>query len=239
MTIKETSYSNKIIARSVGVLFIIATVAAILSVAILEPILKDLDQLQRFSENGFQIISGVLLDLVGAGAFVALAIMIFPILKKQNESIALGYVIARSIEAVPFMIANLSLLAFLTVGQEYVQASASDVSGFMPVSTGLLAIYNWGQILGPRIFASLAAIPFYYLLYRSKLVPRWMSVWGLLGAPLYFTSGFLSIFNLVDPFSPLLVILFLPAALLEMVLAVWLIVKGFNPRALQSEEVTK
>ena len=239
MTIKETSYSNKIIARSVGVLFIIATVAAILSVAILDPILKDPDQLLIFSENGFQVIGGVILDLVGAGAFVTLAIVIFPILKKQNESMALGYVIARSIEAVPFIIANLSLLAILTVSQENVLALASDGSGFMPNSAGLLAIYDWGQILGPRIFASLAALPFYILLYQSQLVPRWMSVWGLLGAPLYLASGFLAMFNLVDPYSPILVILFLPAALLEMVLAVWLIVKGFNPKILQIKEETK
>jgi hypothetical protein len=109
-----------------------------------------------------------------------------------------------------------------------------DAANFIPVSTGLRAIYDVAQLLGPRILASLAALPFYSLLYRTSLLPRWISVWGLLGAPLYFASGMLAIIGLVDPLSPILVILFLPAALLEMVLAIWLIVKGFNPTALAS-----
>jgi hypothetical protein len=91
-----------------------------------------------------------------------------------------------------------------------------------------LAAYDWNQLLGPRVFASLAAVPFYYLLYQSKLLPRWISVWGLIGAPLYLASGLLGMFGLLDPASPILILLFLPAALLEMVMAVWMIVKGFN-----------
>jgi hypothetical protein len=88
-----------------------------------------------------------------------------------------------------------------------------------------------GQLLGARVFASLAALPFYYLLYQSRLLPRFISIWGLVGAPLYLASGLLAMFSLVDPLSPILILLFLPAALLEMVLAVWLIVRGFNRSA--------
>ncbi len=94
-------------------------------------------------------------------------------------------------------------------------------------------------MLGPRVFASLAALPFYYLLFQSKLLPRWISVWGLIAAPLYLASGLLAMFDLVDPFSPILVLLFLPAALLEMVLAVWLIVKGFNSSETKSQEIRR
>jgi len=98
----------------------------------------------------------------------------------------------------------------------------------------LLATYDWTQLLGPRVLASLAALPFYTILYQSKLLPRWISVWGLIGAPLYFAACLLPMFGLLDPFSPIGVLLFLPAALLEMVLAVWLIVKGFNSSAIDS-----
>jgi len=66
------------------------------------------------------------------------------------------------------------------------------------------------------------------LLYQAKLLPRWISIWGLLGAPLYFASGMLSLIGLIEPTSPFSILLFIPAALLEMVMAVWLIVKGFN-----------
>ena len=92
--------TNRKTARLVGILFIIATVAAVISVALLAPSLADPDYLINFSENVNQVIVGVLLDLLGAGAFVVLAVVIFPILKKHNETIAFGYVVARIIEAV-------------------------------------------------------------------------------------------------------------------------------------------
>ena len=106
--------------------------------------------------------------------------------------------------------------------------AAPNPAGFMPVGAGFRATYDMAQILGPRILASLAALPFYSLLYKTRLLPRWISVWGLVGAPLYFASGVLAMLGTIDPFSPILVGLFLPAALLEMVLAVWLIARGFN-----------
>lgn len=228
------SGADKKTARNVGLLFIIATVAGFLSLAFLGPVLGDPDYLTAFAENESQVIIGALLDLIGAAAFVIIAIVIFPVLKKHNESLALGYVIARSFEAVPFIIANISLLSLLTLSLGYVKTGAADAASFLPVGAGLLAAYDWTQLLGPRILASLAALPFYYLLYQSKLLPRWISVWGLAAAPLYFGSGLLPMFGLVDPLSPLGTILFLPAALLEMVLAVWLIVKGFNTTAIAS-----
>jgi uncharacterized protein DUF4386 len=231
---KERTHSSKKIAVIVGALFIVATAVAVSSVAVLGPILDDPDYLVNLAAHENQVIMGALLDLVGAGAFVGLAVVILPILKKHNETIALGYVVARSLEAVPFIVANISLLSLLTLSQEYAQSAAPDVSCFLPVGTGLLAVYDWAQLLGPRILASLAALPFYYLLYQSELLPRWIPVWGLVGAPLYLASGLLAMWGLVDPFSPILIFLFLPAGLLEMVLAVWLIVKGFNLPAVVS-----
>ena len=226
--------SNQKTARIVGVLFIIATVAGVLSAPVLlQPILTAPDYLVKFSENENKVIIGAILDLIGAGAFVGVAVVIFPIFKKHNESIALGYVVARSFEAVPFVVANTFLLSLLALGQEYVQAGAPDASYFQTLGTSLLAAYDWTQLLGPRVFASLAGLPFYYLLYQSKLLPRWISVWGLIGAPLYLASGLLGMFGL-DPFSTILTLLFLPYALNEMFLAVWLVVKGFNPSAIDS-----
>ncbi len=226
--------SYKKTAITVGVLFIIATVMGVLSaLVLLQPILTAPDYLVKFSENENKVIIGAILDLIGAGAFVGIAIVIFPIFKKHNERLALGYVVARSFEAVPFIVANIFLLSLLTVGQEYVRAGAPEASHFQTLGTALLAAYDWTQLLGPRVLASLAAVPFYYLFYQSKLLPRWISVWGLIGAPLYLASGLLPMFGF-DPSSPIFTLLFLPAALLEMVLAVWLIVKGFNSSVLDS-----
>jgi hypothetical protein len=235
MTTEEELNISKKAARIVGVLFIIATAAAVLSVVLLGPVLAGPDYLISIAENNNQVIIGALLDLLGAGAFVVLAVVLFPIFKKHNETIAIGYVAARIIEAVPFIVANASLLSLLTLSQAYVEAAAPEAPYFLPAGTGLFAAYNWNQLLGPRVFASLAALPFYYLLYQSKLLPRWISIWGFIGAPLYLASGLIGMFGLVDASSPVSILLFLPAALLEMVLAVWLIVKGFNPSAIASD----
>ena len=231
----ERTNSTRRIAITVGILFIIATVAGVLSVAFLGAVLADPDYLVNFAANEGQVIAGAILDLVGAGAFVGLAIVIFPVLKKHNESIAIGYIVARSFEAVPFIVANLCLLSLLALSQEYVSMAAVDAANYLPVGTGLRAVYDFAQLLGPRILASLATVPFYFSLYQTKLLPRWMSVWGLMGAPLYFASGLLGMIGLVDPSSTVSILLFIPAALLEMVLAVWLIVKGFNSSAIASE----
>jgi hypothetical protein len=215
-------------ARIVGVLFILATVAGVLSVAFLGSPLADPDYLINFAANENQIITGAFLDLVGAGAFVSLAIVIYPLLKKYHENIAIGYIVARCFEAVPFIIANLSLLSLLALSREYMGMASQDAAAFVPVWIGLRSVYDMAQLLGPRILASLAAVPFYALLYQTRLLPRWIPVWGLVGAPLYFASGMLAMFGWADPSSTVSILLFIPAALLEMVLAVWLIVKGFN-----------
>ena len=234
MTTEMTLRTHKKTAIAVGVLFIIATVSAIISVVVLAPHITDPDYLTHFSASANQVVIGALLDLTGAGAFVALAVVLFPVLKKHHETIALGYVVARIIEAVPFIIANISLLSLITLSKEYLAAPALEAAYFVPAGSSLLAAYDWNQLIGPRVFASLAAVPFYSLLYQSKLLPRWISVWGLLGAPLYLASGLFGMFGVLDPASPILILLFLPAALLEMVMAVWLIAKGFNPSAITS-----
>jgi hypothetical protein len=200
-----------------------------MSVTFLEPSLAAPDYLVNFAEKGNEIILGAFLDLLGAGAFVGLAIVIYPVLKRHNESVGVGYIVARSMEAVPFIVANLCLLSLLALSQDYVGLGSQDAANYLPSWAGLRAIYDFAQLLGPRILASLAAVPFYVLLYQTQLLPRWISAWGLLGAPLYFASGMLSMIGLIDPSSLFSILLFIPAALLEMVLAVWLIVKGFNP----------
>ena len=230
--LKNSSEVYRRTARIVGVSFIIATVAGVLSVAFLGSPLADPNYLTNFAASENQIITGALLDLVGAGAFVSLAIVIYPVLKMHNEGIAIGYIVARSFEAVPFIIANLCLLSLVAISKQYVVMGNPDAANFLPAWTGLHAVHDIAQLLGPRILASLAAVPFYALLYQTRLQPRWISVWGLLGAPLYFASGMLTLFGLVDPSSTFSILLFLPAALLEMVLAVWLILKGFNSSAI-------
>jgi hypothetical protein len=143
-------------------------------------------------------------------------------LRKQNEALALGYVAARIVEGVLFIVAVLAILTLWTLSQKYVEAGAPDASYFQTLGELLLAVRYWAyNVLWPVIIG-LGSLMFYYLLYQSKLIPRWLSVWGLIGAPL-FPVSWLSLFGpkISGPFL-------LPLVANEMVLAVWLIVKGFN-----------
>ena len=230
MITKEKMNTNKKTARIVGVLFITATVASSLGFAILDPILNAPDILVNVSANTTQVIIGVLLLLIDSAAVVGIAVMMFPILKKHNEALALGYVGFRVIEAAIIIFASIILLSLLTLSQEYVQAAAPDASYFQTLGTLLLAVWDWALLLGIMIVFSLTALILNYLLYQSELVPRWLSGWGLIGATLLLAAGLLEIFdiNLTD-------IINLPIALQEMVFAIWLIVKGFNSSAIVSE----
>lgn len=206
----------------VGVLYIIGTVAGILSVVFTGPILNDLDFLIEVSVNENQIIIGALFVLIMGLALAMIPVMMFPIFRKYNEALALGSIVFRGpLEAVIYIAVVISWLLLLTVSHEYVKAGAPDASHFQTLGTLLLkATDQIGSILD--IVFSLGALMIYYLFYQSKLIPRWLSVWGLIGAILYLASGLFAMFS-VD-FGMLEASL----AVQEMVLAVWLIVKGFN-----------
>ena len=223
-------------ARIVGVLFITATVAGILSVVFLRPILDAPDYFIKVSANENQVIIGALFELIMAVACAGIAIWLYPVLKKHNQALALGSVSFRIIEAALYFVAVTGLLSLLTLSQEFVKAGAPDASYFQTSGTLLLAARDWAGVLGSISFI-LGALMYYYLFYQSKLIPRWLSVWGLIGVPLYIAAALLLMFGLINPFSTSVILLDLPIAVNEMVLAVWLIAKGFNSSAIASGSV--
>ncbi len=210
-------------ARIVGALFIIATVAYSLSVVILDPILGDSDYLTIVSANENLLIIGALLVLIDAVAVAAIAIVIYPVLKKYKEALALGYVGARIAESVLFSVNVITTLTLLSLGQEFAKAGALNTPCYQTLGTVLLAAGNWAYLLGLGLAFALSALILNFILYQSKLVPRWLSSLGLVGAALVFVNYLLESFG-INPVE----ILFLPIAVQEMVFAVWLIVKGFN-----------
>jgi hypothetical protein len=222
--------TNKKTARIVGVLFIIATFATMVSLAFSGPILDAPDYLINASVNENQVIIGALFMVIDAVSVAGIAIVIYPILKKHNETLALGYVGARIVEGVLFMVYVIILLSLLTLSQEFVKAGAPDASYFQTGGTLLLAASDWAFSLGLGLIFTLSALILNYSLYQSKLIPRWLSGWGLVGATLVFALTLLEFFSI-----NLTEILNLPMALQEMVFALWLIVKGFNSSAIASE----
>ena len=212
----------------VGVLYIAGTVAGILSLVFTAPILEGRDFLAQVSANPNQIILGAVFVLTMGLALALMSVMMFPILKKHNEALAIGYGVFRgALEAVMYLVLVIGWLALPLISQEYIKATAADASYFQSLGDFVLAAHGQiGHVL--TIVFILGALMFYYVLYQSKLVPRWLSAWGLLAAIPYFVSGVLGLFGSLSPMSSIQMVLVLPLAVQEMVLAVWLIVKGFN-----------
>ncbi len=221
MTTKEKMNPNKI-ARTVGILFIIGTVAGILSAVVTGPILEGPDYLTKVAANETQLIMGTLFILIMGFALAMLPVMLFPIFKKESEALALGAVVFRgALEAVAYIAIVVSMLLLLTVSKEYVNAGAPDAPYFQTLGALLLEAGVWFEYMLALVF-SLGALIIYYLFYKTNLIPRWLSVWGIVGGIIYIAEPVLAMFG--SEFESL----FAPLALQEMVLAIWLIVKGFN-----------
>jgi len=225
--------SNRKTAIIVGVLFIVATVGSSLYYVILDPILTAPDYLIKISENANHVIIGILLYLIDNAAVVAIPILLFPILKKYNEALALGYVGSRIIESVTVIVGHISLLSLMTLSQEYVKVAATDASCFQALGALLLSVIDWSHLVSVEIVFAVTPLILNYLLYKSKLIPRFISVWGLIGAIFLLMGGFLGMFGLgtnseISIFSLLIFVQ-------EMVFAIWLIVKGVDASAIASD----
>ncbi len=216
----------------VGVLLIACTAATILSLTFLGPILDDPDYLTKITANETLVIVGAMIELIWAATAMGIAIWLYPILKKYNEALALGSVGFRIVESVFVFVATLSLLSLLTLSQEFVRAGAPDASSFQTTGTLLLAIRDWAHNGIVLIAFCLGALLYYCVFYQSKLIPRWLSGWGLFGAALSLAVTLFSLFNPSFVLSWVHTLLNAPIAVQEMVFAVWLIVKGFSSSAI-------
>ena len=220
--------ANKQTARIVGVFFLTVNVTFLIGAILIENILNAPDYLSIVSANKTQVIIGVLLELINGIAYVGIAVLMFPILKQHNKSIALGYVGFRLIEFVMQILSDISPLLLVTLSQEFVQAGVPDASSFQTLGTLLVAERQWAFQMVSIAFG-LSALMFYYLLYQLKLIPRFITVWGLIGAAVVLINVMLDLFG-YNP-SNLGIIMLLN----ELFLGVWLIVKGFNSSAIASE----
>jgi hypothetical protein len=221
--------THKRTARIVGALFLIAIVVSLVGGIWLESIITAPDYLVTVSANRTQVIIGVLLELTNGLAVIGIAVGLFPLFRKNNEALALGYVALRIIEAVIIVAAVISPLALIALSQEYARMGAADVSTFQAVGTSLLVVRAFlaGQMLG--IFFCLAALLLYSLLYQTKLVPRFISIWGFIAVLLVFAWNLLELFGISVGIG---IVLALPMILNEIFLALWLIIKGFEPSAI-------
>jgi hypothetical protein len=221
-------------AITVGILLLACTVASILGPSLVSSILNTPDYLNQLAGNSNQAIIAALLEFIWAATGAGIAIVLYPILKKYNGALALGSVCFRVVENVFVLIGTLGLLSLLTLSQEFIAAGAPGASSFQTLGTLLLALRDWQFHVISGLAFFLGTLMYYVILYKSKLIPRWLSGWGVLGAVLSLAATVLASFTRDLGMASVNTYLSAPIGLQEMVLAVWLIVKGFNPSAIAS-----
>ena len=222
--------SDRRLAVIASVLFIVGF-AGVLSAVLEVPILGDPDYLTRISTNETRLVVGALFQFIMAAACAGIGVSLYPVLRRYSEGLALGAVAFRTIEAVFQIVCIIILLVLLTLSQEFVEAGAPNSSSFQIVGALLLAGNDWVNNVAVLLAWCLGALMYYYVFYRWRLIPRWLSGWGLFAATLAIAGVLLIMFYLIGSSGAIQPALNAPIALQEIVLAVWLIAKGFDTSA--------
>ena len=222
-------------AISVAVLFIIALVFNIVASNIYQPILNAPDYLLTVYPNRIPVKIGILLDFICAPAMILIPIMLFPLLKLFNERIALGYVVFRLLEGILFIFLAINSLSLISLSRDYLSSGAAGASYFQALGNSVHATIEWATLLYIIVY-TFGALLLYYLLYKTRLIPRWLSGWGLFAVVLLLTGALLHMFGTFGTLPLMKVMPFFapPIGLQELVLSIWLIVKGFNPAVIAS-----
>ncbi len=230
-------FNVKTKSKIAGVLFITATVTAISGLVLYDPILNNPDYLITGAENNFRIIFGAIFELFLVVSMIGTAVMMFPYLKMQDESLALAHVCFRFFEALIILIGIVSVLSLLSLSNDFTTGINSNTESYKASGVILKAMHKWTFMLGPLLMLSINTFLYSYLFYKSKLVPDKFSVLGMISATLVFISFVFIVFGIFPQISLWGIILAFPQFIFELILAVWLIVKGFDLTLLNSKMI--
>lgn len=227
--------NNRKTAVIVGVLYIIGTVSGILSMACSGP-LREAAYLGSIAVNPNQIVIAALCVLLMGLALALVPIVLFPLLKKYHEVLALSYVVFRgALETALYIGMTISWLTLTALSLMSVKAETAAAAGYQTLGPILLAGHEMMTTMLIIIF-SLGALMLYTMFYQSQLIPRWLSVWGFIAILLHLTTAFPLLFGIVESSDMSTLMAFNVLILVqEMVMAVWLIVKGFNPAVIAAQ----
>ena len=227
--------TDKMTARIVGVLFILAIVVLFVGPALYNPYLNSPDYLDVAYPNKTIVAIGILIEFVGYLGLIFIPILLFPILKKRNEVLALGYVCFRLFEVVILSIAQILKLLLINISQNYLDKGEIDASYFQNTGNSIRSVIYWVNSDGLiyLVVFSTGALILYSALYKSKLIPRWLSVFGFTGAIAMLAATLIATFEILPITFAFVLMLLIPIQ--EITMSVWLITKGFNPSAIASK----
>jgi uncharacterized protein DUF4386 len=224
---------NRRISLATGLLFLLTFVTSIAALALYQPVLDHPIAYVAGAGTDNRIILGAFLELLLIIANIGTAVVLFPILRRQNEIFALGYVTARIVECVFIAVGILALLTVVTLGQQRSGAAVGEIA------YALAALKDWTFVLGPGFIVGLGnGLLLGYLMYKSALVPRRLAVLGLVGGPLICISGVLVMFGVFDQGGAGQGIATIPEFIWELGLGLWLTFRGFRPSPLLSPQLS-
>ena len=213
----------------VGVLYIVTFITSIPALILYGPVLNDAHYVLGAGADT-RIFVGAFLEVLLAVSGVGTAVAIFPVVKRQNEGIALGFVAVRTVEATIVAVGIISLLAVVTMRRDFAGSGGTDAATFVIAGKALVAIHKWTFLLGPGYCSGIeSGLMLGYLMYRSGLVPRPIAVLGLIGGTLAFAAATAELFELFPQVSAPAFFLTFPEALFEAAIGIWLTFKGFRP----------
>jgi hypothetical protein len=204
-------------------------VTAIAGTALYQPVLSDKSDYIVGKGSDGRVLMGGLSELLLVVAMIGTVATLYPVVKRHNPTVALGYLCSRLLEAAVITIGIVSVLSVVTLRQDLAGAAGTDDHSLAIVGRSLVAFHDWTFLVGPNFVLGANSLLLAYLMYRSRLVPQ-VIVWlGLIGGPLVFVSAIAVMFGLYEQLSPVGLIAGLPVFAWEVSLAIYLILKGFKP----------
>jgi Domain of unknown function (DUF4386) len=228
---KDRTREHRAAATTAGILYIIGTVAGVLSMVVaMSPVSGADDPLAAAAQHSGSVVTGALLVLVMGLSLAFVPVVLFPVLRRVDEVLAIGYLVVRgAVEMACYVIAALSWLLLLPLAEA--MAAGPGTASPAGVRLGNLLVDAVDVSAVTAIVFCLGGVMFYLLLYRSRIVPRWIALWGLVAAPFYVAAFLLPMYDVIGTDSAAQSVLYLPLAVQEMVLAVWMIARGFRHAA--------
>ena len=219
-------------ARTAGVLFIVATAASLIGSALLNPVLHSSDYLATIFASQDRVTVGAFFWILAGMTSAGIALTLYPVLRQHGEGLAIGSVGFRIIEGTLYVVGAVAALLLITLSQ---QAAAAATASDQTTGAVLLALRDRANLAG-ILACYVGATMYYCIFWRSGLIPRWLSGWGVVATTLGLTAALLVLFGVTAPLSTLQVALNLPFFVNEMVLAAWLIVKGFAAQPVAADQ---
>ncbi len=229
--------SPRKLAIAAGLFYLITHVTSVPAAFLYAPILNRADYVLG-SGTDTRVLLGAFLEVICALGIVGTAVALFPVVKRQNEGVALGYVGLRTLEAGIIAVGVIPLLAVVTLRQDLAGATGADTAALVTLGNALVGFHTWTRLLGPGLVCGTNTVLMAYLLYQSRLVPRFIPVLGLVGGPLVFAYSAAKMFGISEQILVWAAIGVIPIFAWELTLAIRLITKGFNQSATASESAT-